>query len=120
MSEKTGVARGWNIFFYIAAAYNLVIGLAGMVTPAASVDARIVGLLVLCFGIVYFLVARDPIRFGSVLWAGVVGKAGVVGLLAPQAFGAEGNSLIAGILVGDVLFAIGFLAFLFTRPEGEG
>ncbi len=120
MSELGGakdVARHWKIFFWVAALFNFVIGAGGMFSPPASVDARIIGLLVFGFGIVYMQVARDPLRFAPVLWAGVLGKLGVVGLLGPQAFGAEGDPIIAGVLIGDALFALGFLAFLFTNDS---
>lgn len=111
------VNAGWRRFFWAATIFNLVIGLAGMITPGATIDARIIGLLVFAFGVVYFYVARDPLRFAPVLWAGVLGKVGVVALLAPEAFGSDGDPIIAGVLIGDAAFAIGFLAFLFTRSE---
>ncbi len=57
----------WRPFFFTAAAYNLVIGGAGLATTSAPVNDRIVGLLVACFGIVYALVGRDAARFGPVL-----------------------------------------------------
>ncbi len=112
-----GMPAGWRAFFWAACIFNLLIGLAGMVSPEATIDARIVGLLVFAFGVVYYLVARDPLRFAPVLWAGVLGKLGVVALLAPEAFGTGGDRLIAGILVADALFALGFMAFLFMRGE---
>ncbi|WFL76250.1 hypothetical protein P7228_09585 [Altererythrobacter arenosus] len=120
MNESGDVARGWRNFFWIAAIFNFLIGLAGMITPDASVDARIVGLLVFCFGVVYYFVARDPLRYAQVLWAGVIGKVGVVALLAPEAFGENGEPLVAAVLVGDALFALGFLAFLFTGADAGG
>lgn len=111
------VSKTWRRFFWAAAIFNMLIGLAGMITPGATVDARIIGLLVFGFGVVYYLVARDPLRFAPVLWAGVLGKVGVVALLAPEAFGPNGDPVVAGVLIGDALFAVGFLAFLFTRAE---
>jgi hypothetical protein len=109
------VGPGWRIFFALAAVYNLAIGTLGMATPEATTDARVIGLLVFCFGIVYVFVARDPVRFAPALWAGVVGKFGVVALLAPAAMAPGGDPVLAGILTGDALFALGFLAFLLTR-----
>jgi len=118
-AETGGVARHWIIFFWVATVFNFIIGTAGMLSPEATVDARIIGLLVFGFGIVYYFVARDPLRFAPVLWAGVLGKIGVVALLGPQAFGANGDPLIAGVLVGDALFALGFLAFLLTMGDAN-
>lgn len=114
-APQVTVGMGWRAFFWAACAYNLVIGALGLLAPDASTDGRIIGLLVLCFGIVYLLVARDPLRFAPVLWAGLIGKFGVVGLLGPGAFAQGGDPMIAAILVGDALFAIGFLVFLLTH-----
>lgn len=68
MENRTSRSPLWRPFFYTAAAYNLVIGGAGLANTAAPVNDRIVGLLVACFGIVYGLVGRDAARFGPVVW----------------------------------------------------
>lgn len=107
----------WRWLFWAATLFNFAIGLAGMLSPDATIDARIVGLLVFCFGVIYLLVARDPVRFAPALWAGVIGKIGVVALLAPAQLGEGGNLGILGILVLDALFALSFLAFLLTYDE---
>lgn len=112
-----GIRPGWKIFFWAAAAFNFLVGMAGMLSPVASPDARIVGLLVFCFGIIYVLVARDPERYAATLWAGVIGKIGVVALLGPGQFGGEGHPLLMAILALDGVFALGFLAFLLGRDE---
>ena len=117
MSQSGEVSGGWVAFFWAAAVFNLLIGLAAMISPEATIDARTVGLLVFGFGVIYVLVARDPLRFAPVLWAGVLGKLGVVGLHGPGAFGEGGNAILAGVLVGDALFALGFLAFLFKASD---
>ncbi len=113
------VSPVWRSFFWTACVFNFVVGAMGMFSPAATTDARVIGLLVFCFGILYLLVAREPIRFAPTLWAGVIGKLGVVGLLSPIAFGEEGNLLVAGALVLDALFAAGFLAFLMTKGDAS-
>lgn len=116
--EET-VGKGWRGFFWAATVFNFLVGLAGMLSPEATIDARIIGLLVFCMGVIYLLVARDPLRFAPALWAGVIGKLGVVALLGPQAFGDGGQPLVAGALVLDAVFALGFLAFLLTRSSGR-
>ena len=118
MSQTGEVSRSWTAFFWAAAAFNLIIGMGAMISPEATVDARTVGILVFGFGIVYIQVARDPLRFAPVLWAGVLGKLGVVGLIGPTAFTGSGSRLVSGVLVLDALFALGFLAFLF-KTSGE-
>ncbi|MEP5938122.1 MAG: hypothetical protein ABJ239_07340 [Erythrobacter sp.] len=117
MAASGTVSRSWKNFFWIAAIFNFLIGLAGMLVPEATTDARIVGLLVFGMGIVYMQAARDPLRFAPTLWAGVIGKLGVVALLGPQAIGPQGEALIVSILACDALFAIGFLIFLLTKAE---
>ncbi|MGB3808278.1 MAG: hypothetical protein WA936_13840 [Erythrobacter sp.] len=111
------IGTGWRTFFYAASIYNFVIGALGMFSPAADVDGRVVGLLVFSFGIIYLLVARDPFRFAPALWAGLIGKVGVVALLLPEALGPRGESILVAILAIDGLFAIGFLAFLLTKAD---
>jgi hypothetical protein len=126
---QSQVSKGWVRFFYAAAVFNLIIGMATMIVPGASVDVRIIGVLVFSFGIVYWLVARDPVRFGPTLWGGVIGKLAVVGLLAPRLLGMTMDSdasdpmlsinagLASLILLGDLIFALGFLAFLFKSDD---
>lgn len=111
------VGKGWRGFFWAACAFNLIIGSLSMLSPVAVIDTRIVGLLVVCFGIVYFLVARDPIRFAPTLWAGVIGKLGVVGLLAPSALSPDPDFALGAVLAVDALFAMGFVVFLFKKDD---
>ena len=114
------VARGWVWLLWAAAVYNLVAGLPALVSPAAPVSDRVVGLLVVCFGLVYAMVARAPVRLGPVLWAGVAGKAGVIALLLPGVLAGQVQSgmapaALAPVLAGDALFGLAFLAFLLRR-----
>jgi hypothetical protein len=110
----------WRAMLALAALYNLVIGVIALHSPGASVDARIVGLLVACFGAVYALTARDPLRFAPMLWAGVVGKLGVIALVWPQVRAGTAIPGTGMVLAGDALFTLGFLAFLLTRSrQGE-
>ncbi len=119
MTTTSGVdvGRGWVLFFWTAAIFNFLVGAAGMFAPAPTIDARLLGLLVFAFGIVYAVVARDPNRFATVLWAGVFGKVGVVSLFATTDLAQTGSGLTSVILALDVLFAFGFLVFLFTRSD---
>ena len=107
----------WRLVFWSAAAMNFAIGLAAMLAPGMDNDARIVGLLVLCFGIVYALVARDSRRYGPTLWAGLIGKVGVVALLAPTHFGPGGHPVMMVVLLLDIAFAVAFLTYLLTAHD---
>lgn len=108
------VPRFWRVFLWVAAFYNFAVGLAGMFVPGTDLDGMILSLLVACFGLVYALVASDPMRFAPMLWAGVAGKVGVVLLLGPASLGSEGDPAIGAVVAGDLLFAVGFIAFLLT------
>jgi len=102
----------WQIILWAAAAYNLIIGGAGLVQPGASRDGRVVSLLVVCFGVVYALVAGDPARFMPMLWAGVLGKLGVIALLGPAVRRGELPRAVGWVLAGDGLFTALFLVLL--------
>lgn len=103
---------GWQWMLGTAAAYNLVIGGGGLVQPRASRDARLTSLLVACFGLVYALVASDVARFAPVLWAGLLGKLGVIVLLGPAVRRGELPRAVGWVLAGDALFAAAFVALL--------
>lgn len=105
----------WRWFFGAAAAYNLMIGGAGLADFSAPVNDRIINLLVVCFGVIYGMVARDPLRFSPVLWAGILGKLGIVAMLAPAVFAGTAQPGVGVVLIGDMLFTLGFLLFLFGQ-----
>jgi hypothetical protein len=105
----------WQIVFWAAAAYNVVIGAGGLFQPGAAREGRVIGLLVIAFGVVYAIAALDPERFAPMLWAGVLGKAGVIALMLPAARGPGGVPRLGWILAGDALFLALFLAFLLGR-----
>ena len=106
----------WRWVLFAAAAYNLVIGVGGLLDPAATVEGRVVGLLVACFGLVYALVGSNIARFRPMLWAGVIGKLGVVALMGPQVAAGGLPVFIGPILLGDALFALAFLWLLLKLP----
>ncbi len=115
MTDTRNVARHWPILFWAAAAYNFIIGIPGLFAAGASSEARVVSLLVTCFGILYALVARDPARLGPALWAGVVGKVGVVAIMLPPVLAGTLPAAMGAILAGDALFTLAFLVFLLRR-----
>lgn len=116
MSDPSPFARPlpafWRWMLGAAAAYNLIVGLPGLFLPGTGVSDRVVALLVACFGVVYAMVARSPERLAPVLWAGVIGKIGVVALMAPEVLAGRAAPGTGAILAGDALFTVAFLAFL--------
>lgn len=124
----------WAVFFGLAAAYNLAVGIplalspevflgaAGETAGNAAVDAFVPlsGVLIAAFGIVYALVAIQPARMKPVVWAGVAGKGGVLALSLPPWFRGEVGIDAVALSLGDLAFTVGFLVFLFTfRPKAE-
>lgn len=104
--------RKWSVMLGAAAAYNLVVALPGLFAAVASVNDRIVALLVGCFGLLYALISRDPLRLAPALWAGIVGKVGVVALMWPEVARGRAVPGTGMILTGDALFTALFLVFL--------
>ena len=104
--------RFWTIVLWAAAAFNMLVAVPSFFLPGAAVSDRIVALLVGCFGLVYAQVARAPQQLGQVLWAGVIGKLGVVALMLP---GVQAGRALPGtgwILLGDMTFTVLFVVFL--------
>lgn len=106
---------GWRALLWAAAAYNLLVGVPALLLPQAAVAERVVGLLVGCFGLLYAMVAIAPARLAPVLWAGIVGKLGVVALMLPEVLAGRAMPGTGAILAGDGLFTLGFIAFLLRR-----
>lgn len=111
--------RAWRIFFWAAAAYNFTIGLGAFLDAQWASPEAVSAVLIFCFGILYVLVARQPKRFAPVLIAGLLGKAMVVLMLGPPNWGGGGDPAIGAIVAGDLIFALGFAAFLLrSRRRG--
>jgi uncharacterized protein YjeT (DUF2065 family) len=120
---------GWRLFFWVAAAFNVVVGLSLLLAPEALLSAfgqavpsellyhRFTGLLVLCFGAVYAFVASDLMRYRPLVWLGVAGKLGVVALFT-EAYLAQRVPFSAyAVSLGDLAFAALFVVFLFATAR---
>ena len=77
-----------------------------------SQDNRVTAVLVASFGVLYALIARAPALYGRMLWAGVLGKAGILAILLPAFLDGRAPEATGYILAGDALFTSGFLALL--------
>jgi hypothetical protein len=115
---------GWRIFFIVAALFNFAAGLPLLLAPDALLASqgqpvpdellfhRFTGLLVVCFGLVYALVAHDQMRYRPLVWLGVIGKAGVVALFTEAYLTGRVPFSAYAISLGDLAFVAGFLIFL--------
>jgi hypothetical protein len=61
------------------------------------------------------MIARDVARFRPVLWTGVIGKLGVIALMAPLVASGAQPAFVGGLLFGNAIFTLAFLAIL-LRP----
>ena len=114
--------RGWRIFFWCAAVFNLAIGLGVMLAPqgstpmplddAASLPIRVVGWFVFVFGIGYAIVARDPLGHAGIVRLGVIGKLGmfVITLLAWNGGLTQASQALPALF--DLPWAVAFIVFL--------
>ncbi|MFM5949383.1 MAG: hypothetical protein ACKOPM_09155 [Novosphingobium sp.] len=102
----------WPAVLSLAAAYNLIIGGASLFQPGAAREGRVTGLLVAGFGVVYAITASDPARFAPMLWAGVLGKLGVIALLGPAVRSGALPRGVGWVLAGDAVFTALFLWLL--------
>lgn len=104
--------RFWTVVLWAAAAFNMLVAVPSFFLTGAGVTDRIVALLVGCFGLVYAMVARAPQQLGQVLWAGVIGKLGVVALMLPEVQAGRAVPGTGWILLGDTIFTALFVMFL--------
>lgn len=116
----------WRLFFLVALIFNLLAGLPLLLAPNMMLSSlgtdvppdllfhRFTGLLVVCFGGLYALVAQDVVRFRPLVWLGIVGKAGVVALFTEAYVNGRVPFSLYAISLGDVAFIVGFVAFLLT------
>ena len=116
--------RSIRILFYAAAAFNWVacllfiepLGLAEAfnLSHAVSTDpfGQIALLAIGLFGFGYFMVPHDPAAYRGVVILGLVGKIGVVAIAFSHYFAGTVNFNLAGLTLGDVIFAALFFRYL--------
>ena len=116
-------ALPWRAFFSAAAAFNFVAGLGLMLVPNAvytiadtvppsSLETRLMGWLIAALGIGYAVVAKDPSHNRGIVQAGLIGKLGAVMLVWSHWLTGHAPTAFALAIVGDVIFAVGFVIFL--------
>ena len=121
--------RPW---FYAAAAYNAMFGIVVGLFPipvmkllgigSLSFPAlfQCIGMIVGVYAIGYWLVAKDPVRYGGLAWVGLLGKAlGPLGFLVTAATGGLPWSFGWMNLFNDVIWLPAFIAFLVAWHRNE-
>jgi hypothetical protein len=120
------VPKSFMVWFYAAACYNVLWGLAMVLCPRWLMAAlglqgliypqllQVIGMMVGVFGYGYYLLARAPLRYCGFIWIGIAGKlCGVLGFLfyalraeLPWMFGLT-------IVTNDLIWLPVFLMFAF-------
>jgi hypothetical protein len=115
----------------VAALFNFGAGLPLIVAPAIMLQAlqvaapedltfhRMCGLLVVCFGVIYAMIAEDLERYRPQVWIAVVGKIGVFAIFAVALMQGFAPLRAVGLAVGDLAFALAFLHFLFVSSRAR-
>ena len=114
------MAKGWAWMLWAAAAYNWLISLPVLLNGSLAAADKVSAVLVAGFGVLYALVASNPVRLAPALWAGVVGKLGLVVLLAPSIAAGTAAPGTGPVLAGDLLFTAAFLALLLGPARNRG
>lgn len=114
------MAKGWSWMLWAAAAYNWLISLPVLLNGSIAAADKVSAVLVAGFGVLYALVASNPVRLAPALWAGVVGKLGLVVLLAPSIAAGTAAPGTGPVLAGDLLFTAAFLALLLGPARMKG
>ncbi len=110
--NAAGLSPFWSWMLWAAAAYNLIVTVPALLGPDTAQGDRVTAVLVASFGVLYALIARAPALYGRMLWAGVLGKAGILAILLPAILDGRAPGATGYVLAGDALFTIGFLALL--------
>lgn len=117
--------KGWQAICWFAAFFNVIVGAPLFMTPewalslmdAASGSnltlAKIIGALLLGFGVVYAIAGRDPVQYRQIAWAGILGKSGVFFVFLPDWVAGTVSFPIVLITLGELAIAVLFVVFLF-------
>lgn len=120
-----------QILFWAAAIFNFGAGLPLLFTPALMLQTlqvavpedltfhRTCGLLIVCFGVIYAMIAQDLERYRPQVWVAVAGKTGVAAIFALALIEGLAPPRAVGLAMGDLAFALAFLLFLLT-PSSMG
>lgn len=117
------VFRRW---FYAAAVYNAVWGLAMSLFPVSLMEllgvpsvhpaalVQVLGMVVGVYAYAYFLLFRNPVKFANLVWLGIAGKVlGILGFVVTAASGGLPWRFGVTVLFNDLIWLPAFLLFAF-------
>jgi len=122
--------RRYRPWFYGAALYNVVWGVAvvmfpatllrltGMTAPGSEPLVQVIGMMVGVYAYGYYLLARDPDRYARLIWIGLAGKTfGPLGFFYSAATGTLPWSFGWVVLFNDVIWWPAFWRFALTHAR---
>jgi len=116
--------RVWKLVFALAALFNFAVGLPLLLAPVAFytllgqpvptdlLSVQTSALLISVFGVGYAMVARDPVANRPIVWLGLLGKAPLPVMVWLQVQAGKASMDAFTLTLGDLVFAVLFLAFL--------
>ena len=120
-------AMGWRrILLWAAAIFNFGAGLPLLLAPTLMLRAlqvnvpddltfhRMCGLLIVCFGVIYAMIAEDLERYRPQVWVALTGKIGVFLIFALALAQGLAPPRAVAIALGDLAFALAFVVILLT------
>ncbi len=123
---------GYRRWFYAAAAYNVIWGgftvlfpdlyfqWIGLPIPNYPSLFQAIGMIVAVYGIGYWLIARDPVRYGAFVFVGLLGKIfGPIGFLIAVAQGQLPWSFGWVNVTNDLIWLPAFIGFALQWWKNE-
>lgn len=115
--------------FTVAAVFNVVVGATmllayPLVAPLFQIEGpptvwyHICIAAILVFGYAYWRIARDPVRFRPYVVLGAIAKLGFVVAIYGHWLAGDTSARLAILVTADLVFAVLFLRFLASNPEG--
>lgn len=124
MSDQERDLLKYKRWFFAAAVYNVVWGVAVILDPVTpfrlfGAEApnypslfQCIGMMVMVFAYGYWLIAKDPIRYAPYVWIGLMGKIfGPIGFIYAASKGELPWTFGITILTNDLLWWPAFIGF---------
>lgn len=124
MSDQERDLLKYKRWFFAAAVYNVVWGVAVILDPVTpfrlfGAEApnypslfQAIGMMVMVFAYGYWLIAKDPIRYAPYVWIGLMGKIfGPIGFVYAASKGELPWTFGITILTNDIIWWPAFIAF---------
>lgn len=116
--------------FSIAALFNLVVGIPMLVAyPTVArllqlegpptVWYHIAAAIVVIFGLAYWSIGRDPVKFRPYVLLGIVGKLAFVAIIYGHWLAGDVSVRLAVLVTGDLIFTLLFIAYLRSSPSAR-